>query len=279
MYKHLILVAAAIGLALVVALRPRAAGDERPAVTRFSAAEVGAWRAKAGALSQLPKNTPEGWSKSRVDPARLLTAFPALRLREGYVWRAYVFKEDGNSNGFVWALPAGAAYLEPDECPRVESHFLHPPKPFDALDDLMEAIEGDDTPASYLQASILRREVKEFGSGWHGVKWGMHRVLDNHPWHGAQAAGDDSMALYPTSEPREWKWLSPRPTAWAPEVRIEPDRATVTFYTYTALYAEGDGDTLEKERIVRHTDTYRRGKYRALVVEQKVAEGPNAIAH
>ena len=60
--------------------------------------------------------------------------------------------------------------------------------------------------------------------------------------------------------------------------RLEPNRAIVTFYTYTAMAKDGAAEEEEKERIIRHTDTYRRGKYRALVVEKKIAEGPDALA-
>lgn len=247
-------------------------------VKHFTAQEIQKWRKQLAELGQLPEGTPNGWSKSRVEPAKMLTVFPELKVREGYVLRAYVFKEDGNSNGFVWALPADAAFPEADDCPRLESHFLKPPKPFDALDDIMEVIDGDDSPESYLHASILRRELREFGGGWHGIKWGMHTVLDDSPWNGTPRSEEDSMAMYPTSRLDEWKWLAPKPMSWTPEVRVERNQVTVTFYSYTALYAELDNGEMEKERIVRHTDTYRRSKYRPLVVEKKLAEGPNVVA-
>lgn len=248
-------------------------------VQRFSAAEIKKWRERLTELGQLPQNTLNGWSKSPVDPTKLLTVFPKLSMREGYALRAYVFKEDANSNGFVWALPVDAEYPEPNDCPRLESHFLKPPKPFDALDDLMEAIAGDDSPESYLHASILRRELREFGGGWHGIVWGEHTVLDESPWSGSQPPNDGSSLDRPSSSRQEWKWLEEEPTTWSPEVRLEENRAIVTFYTYTPLMAELDNGEIEKERIIRFTDTYRRGKYRALVAEKKLAEGPNAVAH
>jgi len=252
-----------------------------PVTAPFTAAQVAVWRKKAIELSQLPERTPNGWSKSPIEPARILTVFSKLRVREGYVLRAYVFKEDGNSSGFVWALPADAEFQSPEDCPRLESHFLKPPKPFDALDDFMEAVAGDDSPESYLQASILRRELKEFAAGWHGVKWGMQNVLDDDPWRArpAESPEETSPFLYPRSERGQWKWRAPKPVSWRPEVRFEAGKAIVTYHTYTALYEEGEGDEIEKERIIRHVETYRRGKYRPLVSETKLAEGPDAIAH
>lgn len=252
-------------------------GDE--VVKQFTAAEIKQWRKKLNELSQLPEATPNGWSKSRIDPSRLLTVFPELQVREGYVLRAYVFKEEANSNGFVWGLPADAEFPEPDDCPRLESHFLKPPKPFDALDDMMEVIAGDDSAESYLHASILRRELAEFGGGWHGIVWGMNTVLDDTPWNPPPRDEEDAGPMYPESKPAEWKWIAPKPESWKPEVRLEKDKAIVMFYSYTPLSAELDNGEEEKERIIRHTETYRRGKYRPLVLEKKLAEGPHAVAH
>jgi hypothetical protein len=254
-------------------------GAVEDAVVQFTASEVNLWRRKLNALSQLPKETPNGWSKSRIDPAGLLSVFPELRLRDGNVLRAYVFKEDANSNGFVWALPVDAEFPAPEDCPRIESHFLRPPKPLDALDDLMEAITGDDSPQSYLHASILRRELKEFHASWHGIRWGMNTVLDDSPWNRPQRDEDSPVTMYPESKAEEWTWKVPKPKSWKPEVRMTKDKAVVTFYSYTGLSTEGDNGVEEKERIILHTETYRRGKYRPLIVEKKLAEGPLAYAH
>jgi hypothetical protein len=247
-------------------------------VASFTAEQIRTWRAQLGRWAMMPESAPEGWSKSRNDPAKLLTLFPKLKVRQGYVLRAYQFREEGNGNGFVWALPVDAEFPEPDESPRLQGHFLNPPKPFDALDDLMEAIEGDDSPESYLHASILRRQWSEFGAGWHGIDWGTHTVLDDSPWKGGPPRDDDDPGERPTSRPGEWKWLVAQPDDWKPQVRLEPNRAIVTFYTYTALAKDGPNGEMERERVVRHTETYRRGKYRALVTEKKIAEGPDALA-
>ncbi len=271
-------------LAAVDAPPPPIKADTQPATTeatvvkKFTAAELNRWRERLSELGQLPLETPNGWSKSRTDPAKLLTVFPELRVRAGHVLRAYVFKEEANSNGFVWALPADAEFPAPEDCPRIESHFLKPPKPFDALDDMMEVITGDDSAESYLHASILRRELREFAGGWHGVNWGFSTVLDATPWNRPQGGEAESRWMYPDSKPGEWKWRSPQPLSWAPEVRLEPQTAIVTFYSYTPLAVELDNGEMEKERIIRHTETYRRGKYRPIVKEQKLAEGPNAVS-
>ncbi len=244
-----------------------------------SAAKIKGLRQKVVELT-LPKEDgdpePEGWSKSWHDPIKVVDLFRPLRVKKDYVLRAYLHREEGNGFGVVWALPADAEYPEPKDCPRLGHHFLQVPKPWDAMDDTMEAIEGDDSAWSYLAASLLRRELGEFGALWHGMKWGTHVVLDDNPWAGGPPAEDAFPGERPMSEPREWKWLEAQPENWAPQVRLEPDRAVVTFYTYTAH--AGDDEENQQERIIRHTDTYRRGKYRALTTEKKIAEGPNTLA-
>jgi hypothetical protein len=140
---------------------------------------------------------------------------------------------------------------------------LNAPKPYDALDDVMEAIEGDDTAEAYWQASLLRRELKDFGAMWHGYVWLPHYVVDADPLAGPRDENADPMRT-PQTPPREWTWREPKPTDWAPRVVLEPDRAVVTFYTFSGF---------DKEAIYRHVDVYRRGKYRPRVEEAKIAEG------
>jgi hypothetical protein len=230
---------------------------------RFTAAKIAQLRERVAELATVPDSTPEGWSKSKVDPTKLLALFPALRLRQGFTLRAYQFKDTGNGNGFVWAMPAGAEFPRPEDCPRLESHLLKAPKPYDALDDAMDAIEGTDTAETYLQASLLRRELKDFGAMWHGVVWGTHHVVDENPLKGAGDANADPMRT-PMSKPKDWQWLEPSPADWSPRVTLEPGRVVVTFYTFSGY---------EKERIYRHIDVYRRDKYRPRVEEKVISKG------
>lgn len=225
-------------------------------------------RERASALS-LPvegQDEPHGWSRSRVEPNGLVDIFAPLRLRNGYVLRAYVFREEGNGNGVVWAMPEDAEFPASKDCPTLENHPLKAPKPRGSLDDPMEAIEGDGSPWSYLAASLLRRELREFGAMWHGCDWGTHFLLDDNPWKGGAPRKNASPMEHPVSKADQWRWLGPRPTQWGPQVRMEDDKVTVTFHTYSGL---------EKESIFRHIDTYRTGKYRAKVEQRKIAEGPD----
>jgi hypothetical protein len=233
----------------------------------ISVAEITELRKKAQELWQPAEGQeePEGWSKSRIDPTKLVEIFPAMRLRKGHVMRAYLFREDANGNGVVWAMPEGAEFPEPQDCPTLEQHLLKAPKPSEALDDAMEAIEGDGSPASYLAASLLRRELLEFGAIWHGCNWSTHFILGDDPWKPGTQSEDASPMERPSSKPDQWKWLEPKPTEWSPQVRVEKDRVTVTFHTYSGL---------GKEAVFRHTDTYKPGKYRPKTEQKRIAEGP-----
>jgi len=210
-----------------------------------------------------PEPVPAGWVKSEHDPTKIVDLFRPLRLKKGFVLRAYLFRENGNANGVVWAMPQDAEFPEPKDSPVLEHHLFNAPKPWDALDDLMEAVEGDGSEWSYLAASVLRRELREFGASWHGIDWGTHIILEDDPWK-KPPAEDDFPPSRPTTPAREWKWSAARPQQWAPTVRIQPDQVTVTFYTYTGK---------APERIFRHTEIYRPGRYRARVEDQLIGQG------
>jgi len=243
---------------------PPAAGAPAPQQAAFPAAKIRVLREAAAKVVQSPLEGPEGWAKCAIDPQKLLEPFKPLRLRSGLVLRAYQFKEEGNGNGVVWAMPADAEFPEPKDCPTLENHLLKAPKPFEALDDVMEAIEGDGTPWSYLAASLLRREFSDFGAIWHGTNWALHFVHDEDPWMADPPKPDEPPLDRPTTKAAEWTWLGDAPKDWRPQVKVEKDRVTVTFYTYCGL---------EQQRLYRHTDTYRPGKLRAKVEEKVIAEG------
>jgi hypothetical protein len=239
---------------------------------RFSAAKLEEIRKRLRKVSQIndPTGLPEGWSKSTLDPNKLLAGFQGLKLRKGFILRAYQFNEEQNGESVIWALPVDAEFPEPIDCPRLPATGFQTPKPFDALDDVMEAIQGEDTSASYLAASLFRREMQSFGVLWHGMKWNTHTILSAEPAAGDFAAAENEpFPTRPLNDTAEWTWHEDRPRDWRPSVKMDPDRVTVTFYTYSPLAPEG---------FHRHTDIYRRGKYRARVENKQIAEGTGGIA-
>jgi len=92
--------------------------------TTFPLTKVQRLCKEAATLAQPSDDGPERWSKSVVDPMNVLAVFTNyLRIKEGYVLRAYLFREDGVGQGVVWAMTADADYPEPYDRRRVR-HWL-----------------------------------------------------------------------------------------------------------------------------------------------------------
>jgi len=229
----------------------------------FPANRIAELRSRASRAAQTPEDCPEDWSISTVDPMNVLAVFRSLRIKDGFVLRAYQFRDGGNGNGFVWAMPVGAAFPDPEECPRLEDTFLGPPKPPAALDNVMDAIDGDGTPWSYMCASILARELSDFGAMWHGCCWGTHTVLGASPWNAKPK--DDFDLSQPSSPLSEWHSTTRPPRAWSPRVSVDRGVTTVTFCTYSGL---------GQEAVYRHLDSYKPGSYRFETERAQMATGP-----
>ncbi len=230
----------------------------------FELKDLNMLRRAANVSTRLPEKIPEGWSKSKINPAKLLQGFDSLWVKKGFALRAYLFREGGNGNGFVWAMPADADFPEPDQCHRVDIHFLSPPKPPLALDDVMEAIDGDQSAWSYLSASLFKREVREFGAMWHGIDWGTHSILGQNPLEMGQTDGDTPIDF--PRDPTQWNWTTPAPKEWRPQVNMGKGNVKVTIYTISdcGQYA-----------LYRHVDTYRRGRYSSKTTTSPLATGPS----
>ncbi len=236
---------------------------------RFSAAEIKKLRQKAQEIAFVPEQTPDGWSKSLVDPMKLMALFRPLQVKKGYRLMAYQFKEENNGNGVVWAMPVGATFPEPGELLEGNTTLFRAPKPGKSLDNVMEVVEGDRSAKSFLLASILKRELDEFGAMWHGITWTAHLVLDADPWQGPASTETDNPLDHPSWPASKWQWKTEKPVDWRPTVSVTGDVAKVKFYTFSAVGKEG---------IYEHVDEYRPGEYRFTTERKKIAEGPMEIA-
>ena len=241
-----------------------AAGPEAEYV--FDLAGIQALRARAEKARALLGPSAEGWSKSPVDPADVLKLFKPLRLKSGLALCGDVFNETTIGVGKVWAVPTGAVLLGSD-------HSGLPSKPAGALNSVMEGITGDGSAWSYLCASILSRELAEFGARWHRCDWTTHTLLGADPLTVGSARRDASSndatdgyakGQLPAVGESGWKWLAPLPGQWRPSVSVTCDSVTVVFYTYSPLGQEG---------IYRHVDRYSPGSYVASPQTVKIAEG------
>jgi hypothetical protein len=184
---------------------------------------------------------PSGWIKSKTDPKNILDFFaPELGLKEGFVLRAYRSLSRLGNEGRVYAMPKNSHFPEPSEC-----MVDNVPRPPEALEDVMLAIEGDGTPQSYLLASVLAREMAGFGAVWHGVNWSEKQIIDCSPWCLEKKKFSD---LAPTPKD-EWAFNIAEPDDWAPHVLdLGEQGKKVVFYMYATLHGE---------RVERNIDTYR----------------------
>lgn len=235
----------------------------------FPIKKVQQLRRRAEMAREVPVEGPQGWSKSEVDPMKLLAVFSSLRLKKGLILRAYQFRSRRNGNGIVWAIPESFAFPEPEECLWLDETLLEVFRPPGALDDLMEAIEGDGTPWSYLSASLFAREIAEFGAMWHGCSWSTHVILGSDPWGLFRGfIRRNSSEKGPSGGPKDWRWLEPKPREWRPMVCEDSGNIVVKFYTFSGLVHEA---------IYRHLDTYKPGKYHFKSDVKVIAEGPGGF--
>jgi hypothetical protein len=229
---------------------------------------VGGLMQRARKAFRLASEPPQGWTKMRVDFNRFLAVFKSLRIKDGRVLRAYQWCSGGNGYGVVCAMPQDLPFPEPEECEIKPSDY---PKeqvlvPQGALNDPMEAIEGDLSLWSYLEASIFARELGEIGAMWHGINWWTHKLLDRDDFSKPSPPKDIlSPDLYapPDLFVHNWDWLEPQPEDWRPIVKQEGDLVTVVFYTYS-----GHG----RHRIYRHEDEYEVGSYCFDTMRIEIAE-------
>ena len=228
---------------------------------------------RARDAAAFPQEIPRGWSKSRVNPLELLTVFDSLRLKKGITLRAYQYRESSGGNAVVYAMPENTPFSEPAECEPDANRFLDPPVPPGALDDIMEAVEGDGSPWSYFSASLLARELMEFGAFWHGCSWSTHTIVDKEmPVKQTESLLRRKSGQDPDSPDvgidvgqDEWEWLSPKPEDWDPIVRMSDELVTVTFYTISKLGVAA---------IYKHVDSYQTGSYSLESETALIAQGP-----
>jgi len=219
-----------------------------PSTGFYSAGDLRKIRNAICARLALPDDLPSGWTRSPVAVDAAVEAVPSLGLAEGWCLRGYVFREGDNGNGIVWALPLDAGFPEAHDCPKLDRYFLAPPKP-PAGREPLEAVKGDHSPRSYLEAALLLYELYEFGALWHGTSWGACTVCDGPPEDWAAWTRSNDVAF-----------------DWRPRVNIGADgRAVVEFLVL---------DHVGRETLAHHRFRFENcGGYVPEVSIDRVAEG------
>lgn len=189
----------------------------------------------------------DSWTISMVNPGDVLHKLPSLNLKPGFRLVAFVFQGDPEGKGIVWAVPEDYCttdYL--DDALASAAGIDHPPQPAEALPDFMGAIEGDRSTNSFFIASILRRELLEFGAMGSAQQWTHHRFINAVP-----------KAIQPY-------WRDDYPKNLQPKLNHLPDgRTAIEFFTCRVK---------PPIEVVRHIDQYLDGHYTAKSVQRVIVK-------
>jgi len=149
----------------------------------------------------------EGWNIDTSVAESIVGMFSRLSVREGLRLVTIAARGGIGGNGWTYALPAQSPVPTALQLEVMDS--FPPAPPNNALEHVMDAIEDDGSLRSFVQASILRRELEELGAWWHGLEWSTHSLLDNGllprtPEVCAQGEGE----FLPSEGEPAWEWRS-----------------------------------------------------------------------
>jgi len=192
-----------------------------------------------------PTMIQDEWFISTVNPGACLIKLPGLQIKPEYRLVSYLFRSQGNGMGVVWAVPeAFSTTTDLEQALSNQPTMTQTPRPKQALDDFMGAIAGDRSPSSFLMASILRRELQEFGAVGDRQNWSRHELIDTVP------SG-------------EWNWRTAQPRDLWPKVKIlEDGQAAVEFFTYCHT---------TPKKLYRHLDQYATDSYLSRSLDNALA--------
>lgn len=197
---------------------------------------------------QMPEsNTAGSWFISTVNPGSVFSKLPGLKMKSGWRLVSYLYRQEHNGVGIIWAVPEAMSTTAELENALVDSSDeITPPQPAAALADFMEAIEGDRSPISFMIASVLRRELEEFGRLGKHCQWSNHRLIDEVPTQ------------------VKWQWKSSTvPKNLSVKVQVLPEgKVAVEFFTLQVT---------KPVVICRHLDQYPASGYNAKYIDKPVA--------
>lgn len=195
--------------------------------------------------SQAP-NAKGKWFISSMNPGAALLKLPGVQIKPHLRLVTYLYRIGTDGIGVTWAVPESlSTTAQLEQAITSQCDAQHPPKPAGALTDALEALDGDYAPLSFLIASLLRRELREFGNLGKFCNWSHHRLIEAVP---AQA---------------KWDWKAKQPQDLSPKVLIYPDqKVAIEFFTcrVTAPVA-----------IYQHIDQYTPKQYKAASADRAIA--------
>lgn len=195
----------------------------------------------------MPNNCGQ-WYVSVMDPGVAFMKLPGLELRSGYRLATYLYRQGEEGIGKTWAIPEALSTTANLEKALADVGSEHePPVPSGCLKDVSLAIEGDGSASSYVYASLLRREIHEFGYLGKWSVWNKHQLINTIP------------------QQLQWQWRTEGIKDLSPKVRILPEgRAVVEFFTCRVVPSIA---------IFQHLDQYNTGSYLPKSIDRPVAIG------
>lgn len=208
---------------------------------------------RKGGITHNEGSTPNAngkWFISTVDASTALRNLPGITFKPNYCLVTYLYRirrANANHGGAVtWAMVnqlSTTSHLE--AALTLAGDHTTPPYPEGALLNYMSAITGNLTAGSFLVASVLQRELQEFGRCGKFHRWHHHRLIGTVP------------------KQRDWQWRMEKPTDLSPKVHSLPNgKIAVEFYTCRILPPIG---------IFRHIDRYPANSYVAKASNQAIA--------
>ncbi|HEY9887864.1 MAG TPA: hypothetical protein V6D02_05645 [Candidatus Obscuribacterales bacterium] len=186
------------------------------------------------------------WFISTSDPAAAISKLPGLSLKAGVRLVTYLQRQTNGGMGVTWALPELMSTTAELEAALDDAGAgAIPPHPKGALGHVMDGLAGDRSPGSYIAASILLRELKEFGRSGQNCRWAHHRLVSTPP-------------------DKPWQWRTKAPLAdLSPKIQMQGD-GSVLVELFSCRIAPPIA-------LFRHLDQYSAKSYRPKTNDQVIA--------
>lgn len=197
----------------------------------------------------------------------LLRVFDTLWLKPGFELRVSVYRSGGNGNGEIWAVPTDNQPVDSGEGSGSEEKRMDRSS---EVVPLMQAIEGDGSPWSYVSASILSREAEEFGAMWHGCEWSDQKILSKPPRQRDNQDLVDTRERTGEAPAGTWTWCGAVPRRWEPAYADTGTSKVVTLHIFNPVGGY---------RIYQATDTYPAGSYDAETEDTVLCWGEGGIIY
>ncbi len=165
-------------------------------------------------VSETAPNAEGRWFVSSVNPGDALLQLKGLTVKPGLKLVPYLLRTADGGVGHVCAVPENSSSTTALESALPEGTEWHyPPYPQGSLSNTMMALDGDRSSASYMIASMLLREIKEFGATGKDCQFTHHRIIDKIP------------------SQLPWRWKGKTPKNLSPKVNVTQKGAAVEFYS------------------------------------------------